>query len=228
MKRKMTMMSLVLVLLVAAGCGAKSPGPESPTATDAPPTATEAPPTPAPVTTPTSAGTVYRVNPDRSEASYAVRERFFGKESDVTAIGRTSAFTGELILNGGIVQPSTIQIDLSTLTSDEARRDNQVRRALDTGTHKLATFAIAQSGDYPALQEGQETSFTLQGQMTIKGAARPLSFAAKAKLEGTTVTLNAETTFAMTDFGVTPPSIGGFVSVTDQVTLHVTYVGTKE
>lgn len=224
MKRTMSIMSLILVLLVTAGCGAKQPNAQPPAAPEASP----ATGTPQPVTPPASTGTVYRVNPDRSEASYAVRERFLGKESDVTAIGRTSAFTGDLILDGGIIQPSTIQIDLSTLQSDEARRDNQVRRALDTGTHRLATFAIAQSGDYPALQEGKETSFTLQGQMTIKGTTKPLSFAATAKLEGNTVTLSAETTFAITDFGVTPPSIGGFVSVTDQVTLHVAYVGTRQ
>lgn len=221
MRNRWIVTTLALVALLAAGCGATSPAPQTPTVSDTP----TAQPSPKPMA---SNGTVYAVDTERSTAAYAVRERFLGKELDVTAVGKTSTFTGELIIENGVIQPSTIQIDLSTLTSDEARRDNQVRRALDTASHRHATFQITGAQGDPVLTEGQDVDLQLNGNMTIKGTERPLTFATKAKLADGTVTLTAETTFTMTDFGVTPPSIAGFVSVTDKVTLHITYVGIKQ
>lgn len=222
MKSRLMTISMILVALIAAGCGAKAPTPQAPAATEPPVQQVTSAPAPA------ANGTKYTVSTDRSTASYAVRERFLGKELDVTAIGKTSAFTGEMVLDGGVIKPSTVQIDLSTLTSDESRRDNQVLRALDTSTHRLAAFQITGAEGDPVLAEGKETSLKLHGKMTIKGTEKPIVFDGAAKLEGNTMTFTGQTTFAMTQFGVTPPSIGGFVSVTDEVTLHVTYVGTSK
>lgn len=234
MRSKLTLISLLLVAAMAAGCGSK------PAETTTPPAATNpttqnptTPPATSPGTTPattpaaSSSGTKYAVVAESSTASYAVRETFLGQNLNVTAVGTTSAFTGEIILDEGVIKPSVVRVDLTTLKSDEARRDRQVQNALGTHTYKVAAFRITGAEGNPVLKDGQEATLKLQGEMTIKSTTKPLVFDAKVKLDGDTLTLVGETTFKMTDFDVTPPSIGGFVSVVDEVKLDINYVGKR-
>jgi polyisoprenoid-binding protein YceI len=228
---KPTLIALLLAALVTAGCGSNSPdtGGANPPAAQATQQGTtqqgSTQPATQPPTTPT--GTRYVAVTADSVAAYAVGETFLGKDLNTTAVGKTSALTGELVLDGGVIQPSVVQVDVRTLKSDEARRDNQVRKALDTTNHPYATFHITGAEGNPVLTEGAEVALKLQGTMTIKGTEKPLVFDAKAKLAGDTLTLTATTTFNMTEFGVRPPSIAGFVSVKDEVRLDVTFVGKR-
>lgn len=224
MRSRQMLAGVLLVALVAAGCGSKPAETKTPQGTGAPQQETTTPTTPAV----SSSGTKYAAVAGESTASYAVREKFLGRELNATAVGESSAFTGEIILDGGVIQPSVVQVDLSTLKSDEERRDNQVRRALDTANHPFATFQITGAEGNPVLKEGQEVSLKLQGKMTIKGTEQPLLFDARARLEGESLALTAETTFQMTTFGVTPPNIANFVSVTDEVKLTISFVGKKQ
>jgi len=179
--------------------------------------------------TPVSAtGTAYQVVQDQSEAAYAVGETFLGQQRDVVAVGKTTAFFGAIVLDGGVIQPSTVEVDLTTLKSDQSRRDNQVQRVLDTRNHPRAVFQISGAEGDPVLTEGQEVPIKLNGTMTIKGTDKPLTFDATARLEGDKLTLTATTTFDMTEFGVNPPNIANFVAVEDEVKLTVTFVGQKQ
>lgn len=234
MKMRMMVAGLALVAVVAVGCGSKQAEPAAPasnTNTAVQPATTTTPAAQSPSSTPAStpdasaSGKKYAVVAANSTASYSVGERFFGKDVDVTAVGKTSGFVGEIVLAGGVIKPSVIQVDLSVLKSDEDRRDNRVRQALDTATHKYAVFSITGAEGNPVLKEGQEVTLKLQGNMKIKGTEKPVVFDTKAKLSGDTLTLNATTNFTMTQFGVTPPNILNFVSVKDEVKLDIAYVG---
>jgi polyisoprenoid-binding protein YceI len=242
MKGKYMLAGLALVALLAAGCGggkaaetttpapaAAAPATTAP-ATTAPATtapAATAPTSTAPASTAPATATKYAVVAEGAEASYTVGETFLGVNRDATAIGKTAGITGEIVLNGGVIQPSNVQVDLSTLQSDESRRDNRVRQTLDTANHKYATFKITGAEGNPVLKEGQEVAVKLQGNMTIKGTEKPLAFDAKVKLSGDTLSLTATTTFNMTTFGVQPPNMAGFVSVKDEVQLNVAFVGKR-
>lgn len=149
------------------------------------------------------------------------RETFLGRNLNVTAVGTTSAISGAIHVDAdGVIQPSVIQVDLSTLKSDVSRRDNRVRQALDTRNYPLATFAISGAAGNPELTEGEVVPIELEGQMTIKGTERPLVFTGTAWRSGSTLTLDVKSTFLMTDFGVTPPNVAGFVAVRDETTVH--------
>lgn len=91
------------------------------------------------------------------------------------------------------IQTSTVAVDLSTLRSDQARRDKQVQRALDTGGYPEAVFQITGAEGDPVLAEGQAVPVRLTGTMTIKGTDRPLTFAGTAQVEGDTLTIVAST-----------------------------------
>ena len=224
-------MSLALAALLAAGCArgaAQPPAEPQPAVESLTPTAGETGAAPAASgdTAPASAdGTAYYVDTSRSEASYAVDETFLGQRLDVTAVGRTAALSGAIVLQDGVIRPSTVEVDLTTLRSDQSRRDNQVQRVLDTRNHPKAVYRIEGAEGDPVLTEGQEVPIRLTGTMTIKGVDRPLTFEGTAKLADGTLTLTAQATFAMTDFGVDPPNIANFVAVEDEVTVSVTFVG---
>lgn len=225
------LIGLTLVAVLAVGCGggaayrnAKTSEPVSTTLAQTPAT-TSANPSTTQSTNP--AGTSYKVVAEQSQASYSVGETFLGKKLDVTAVGKTASLSGEIRLEGGVIKPSTVEVDLASLTSDESRRDNQVRKALDTANHPKATFNITGAEGNPVLADGKETPLKLQGTMRIKGVDKPVTFEAKAKMNGESLNLTAATTFPMTQFGVNPPNIAGFVAVQDNVKLDVTFVGKK-
>lgn len=224
MKAGWRWVGLLLVAAVAVGCGTRGATPAAPAA----PTAPAAQEQKAPAAQPEATGDRYAAVAERSEAAYAVREKFLGNELNVTAVGKTSTLSGQIILKDGVIQPSTVQVDVSKLKSDEDRRDNQVRRALDTGNHPLATYKITGAEGNPVIKEGAEVSLKLLGSMTIKGSEQPLTFDATARLVDGVLTLTAQSLFKMTTFGVNPPSVAGFVSVTDEVTLTVNFVGAKQ
>ncbi|WP_374711881.1 YceI family protein [Symbiobacterium terraclitae] len=224
---------LALAALLVAGCARGPVGGGADKAAAAPPAASPGSTSPAATEpaakTPESAtGTAYQVVPDRSEAAYAVGETFLGQRRDVIAVGRTTAFFGSIVLDGGVIQPSTVEVDLTTLKSDQSRRDSQVQRVLDTRNHPRAIYRISGAEGNPVLAEGQEVPIKLQGTMTVKGTDKPLTFDGTAKLEGDTLTLTATATFDMTEFGVNPPNIANFVAVEDEVKLTVTFVGQKQ
>lgn len=230
---KALLASLMLATTVIAGCGTKPADPAPAAQTNASAQQQSQAPaneeTKAPAATPAAAaqGDAYVAVTESSSAAYNVREKFLGKDLNVTAVGKTSTVSGEILLSGGVIQPSVVEVDLSTLKSDEDRRDNRVRQALDTAKHPKATFRITGAEGNPVLKDGAETAIKLQGNMTIKGTEKPLVFDAKAKLSGDTLSITATSTFAMTTFGVAPPNIANFVSVTDEVTLDVAFVGKK-
>lgn len=174
-------------------------------------------------------GDRYKVVPEESTASYSVQEKFLERNLDAVAVGRTSAISGELVLNGGLLQASTVTVDLKTLKSDQSRRDQRLKTTgLETDKYPTAEFTITEvAGEAAALAAGQEVSFKLTGQMKLHGVAKPWTWDAKAKMEGEILRLTATTTFNMNEFGIEPPNVLNLISVNDQVQLDVSITAKK-
>ena len=217
-------LSIVGLSLALVACGSTSQTPTAAPAAAAPPTAAAAAPAAA-----LPAGTrTFRVVPDQTEASYEVQEQFLSRDLPNMAIGKTSTVEGEFqfSLNG---QPNgkvtKFTVDLRTLTSDESRRDNRIRRQwLESEQYPLAEFVSTETQNLPAsYTEGQEVSFKLVGNLTIREITRPVTFDVTGKLVGDTVTGTAATQIMMKDFGFDPPSIAGMLTVKDGVTIKVNF-----
>ncbi len=177
--------------------------------------------TPSPLTT--SAATAYTVVSEDSEARYEVEEELAGQGA-TTAVGSTSAIVGALYFdaNGLPVACTRVDVDLRTLVSDESRRDNAVQtQGLETATYPLATFILTSvEGLDAALVDGEETSFTLIGNLTLHGETRVVAWAATVTKEGDTITGTASISFDMPAFGITPPKMGPVLSIADEVALE--------
>ena len=145
-----------------------------------------------------------------SSAKYVVEETLSGLPA--TAVGITTDVTGEIYLTAdGLYDglESSFKVDLSTLETDESRRDNYVRNnVLETDQYQYAEFVVESIDAFPAgYIEGEEASLTLTGMMTIKDVSLPISFTVLARQAGDTLTATADTEFLMSDFGIDPPSV---------------------
>src|SRR5439155_16510770 len=69
-----------------------------------------------------------------SRVGYRVQEVLFGQSN--TAAGRTSSVTGSITVDGKTVSAATFTVDMTTVASDQQRRDNQFNgRIMDTASY---------------------------------------------------------------------------------------------
>ena len=210
----------------------EEPGPVATATEEASPAATEETAATEPEAAEPSADLrTFQIVAEQSEATYQVQEEFFNRPVNIfNPIGRTNAIEGEfqLTISGNQVQLADNQfiVDLRTLTTDEARRDERIRNQwLESNTYPWAEFKATAIEDFPAdAAEGQDVTFKLTGDMTIREITKPQTFDVTARLEGNTFIGTATTYLLMQDYGFEPPSIGGMLEVTDGVTVTVNFV----
>lgn len=248
----MIILSALLLALLAACGGTTTSQPTAPAAPATEPTVpaapatepTAAPATPAatadsvpapdtaataaPAAAPTGNARLFRIVPDQTEVSYQVQEQFLNRDLPNLAIGKTTSIEGEFqfSLDGKPTgQVTKMTVDLRTLASDEGRRDRRLRTQwLESDTYPLAEFVSTGVEGVPeSYTEGQEITFKLTGDMTIREITKPVTFDVRGKLEGDTVTGTATTLLYMKDFGFDPPDIAGMLTVEDGVTVTVNF-----
>ena len=175
-------------------------------------------------------GTTFTILSDRSEAAYFADEKLASLPLPSTAKGSTKGIAGKFHLKGDatsldVSKPSSFTVDLTTLKSDQDRRDRRVQDTLETGTFTSATFTVTSATGFdPAIAAGKEQSLTLTGTMDLHGVKKQITWDVKARKLGNVITALATVTFPFEDFNMSPPSIVGFVSVQDHITLQVQIV----
>ena len=212
--------------MLVAACGGSATV-ETPTAK---PTATTTATATAASTT-ASAGT-WTVT-DKSKATIRVREQLVGvslpSDAILTATGAKGSF--ELNADGTFESGSKITFDLTTLTSDERDRDNFIKNdTLQVRQFPTAGFVPTKtSGLVLPLATSGTFTFTLTGNITIRGKTKEVTFDVTAKRDGSdlTATATANPSWKFGDFGMTAPSVPFRVlSVTDEIRASIDIVAT--
>jgi len=167
----------------------------------------------------------YRVVAERSEARYLVREQLAGLSFPNDAVGTTTAIEGSLAIDArGRVLPgdSRFTIDLRMLRSDEARRDNYLRRnTLETDRYPHAVFVPSEVRGLPVpLPQTGTVSFDLVGDLTIRDATRRVTWEASATIHGQDLSVQARTAFRFADFALRVPRVSSVLSVEDNIRLE--------
>jgi polyisoprenoid-binding protein YceI len=112
-----------------------------------------------------------------SIVGYRVREVLFGQSAD--AVGRTSDVIGSITVNGTTITAGTFTVDMTTVRSDESRRDEQFNgRIMETSTYPSATFRLTKPidlGSIPA--KGTDRTVKATGNLTLHGVTRTVEFA---------------------------------------------------
>jgi polyisoprenoid-binding protein YceI len=161
-----------------------------------------------------------------SQAGYRVREQLASLPAPSDAVGRTSAVTGTVTLaqsaSGYSVTAASVTVDVSKLTSDQARRDQRIHsQGLESDRYPTATFLLTTPIALPATAaSGHTTNISATGALTLHGVTKTVTIPIAARLTGSKIELVGSVTFPFSQFGMTPPSIGGFVSVQDNATME--------
>jgi polyisoprenoid-binding protein YceI len=161
-----------------------------------------------------------------SQAGYRVREQLASLSAPSDAVGRTSAVTGTLTLaqtaSGYTVTAASVTVDVSKLSSDRPMRDQRIHsQGLQSDRYPTATFQLATPIALPAdAAAGQTIHVSATGALTLHGVTKSVTIPIDARLTDSKIELVGSITFPFSQFGMTPPSIGGFVTVQDNATME--------
>ena len=153
-----------------------------------------------------------------SEATFTVNEKLANLPLPNDAVVRTTSLSGEIRLDGG---PTTLEIDLHTLSSDQSRRDGYIRNRMFPND-PTATFTVDDVGELSdGFSNGQEFSTEVSGTLSIRGEDVPLTFEISARDDGAVLFVLGRTSFTWDDLGIPTPNIAGFVQVNSDVKVEV-------
>ncbi len=239
--------SLVVVVLVAGGYGIwyLFLGPSAPAAVgeaSLPPVPTASPDASASVGASASAGAssasttsdatdeTWTVNTSigsfsdftSSFVGYRVEEQLASIGAN-TAVGRTPNVSGSLTIDGTTVMAARIEADLTTLQSDDHRRDGQLaRQGIQTGSYPTATFTLSEPTDLGSIPaDGEEIQVTASGQLTLHGVTNDVQIPLTARLSGDVVTVVGSLPIVFADYGIPIPNSFLVLSIADQGTMEL-------
>ena len=161
-----------------------------------------------------------------SEAGYRVREKLAALPATSDAVGRTESVTGTVAVTRSgdqlVADSVEIEVDVSTLESNEDRRDNRIRtQGLESDEFPQATFVSTAAVSLPAgTAAGEAVKADVTGDLTIHGVTKRVTIPLDVQLTGGQGQVVGSLKFPFSDFGMSPPSIGGFVTVESDATLE--------
>ncbi len=182
---------------------------------------------------PVTEGLEFKIQAEKSSASFRVNEQLAGRDLPNDAVGTTKAVSGQLVFaNDGTLSPdrSLIVVDLNTLKTDSGSRDNYFKRnTLEVVKFPNASFALSKAEGMPSpLPAKGEASFTMTGMTTIHGVQKEVTWRVTAKRDGATITGKATATVTFGDFGMTIPRAAAVLSVKDEIRLEIDLTATAE
>jgi polyisoprenoid-binding protein YceI len=173
-----------------------------------------------------SSGIKYVLVAEKSEASYAVREQLARLNLPSDAVGKTSSISVSVVINpDGTIDANTSKftVDVSSLQTDQAMRDNFVRRnVLQTSQFPNAVFVPTQVSGLPAaLPQSGDVSFKVTGNLTIRDVTKPVTWDVTGSFAIGVASGTATTSFTFEDFNLQVPQVAVVLSVVDKINLTV-------
>lgn len=155
-------------------------------------------------------------------AGYRIEEELGGIGAN-TAVGRTSDVTGSMTIDGTEVTALDVAVDMTTLVSDDDRRDGQLSsRGLETSTFPTATFELTSPIDVGAEPgTGEVIEATATGDLTLHGVTNEVEVPVQARWNGEHIEVVASFDVALADYGIEPPVGFLVLSIEDTGTVEM-------
>ena len=132
------------------------------------------------------------------------------------AVGRTGDVQGSLTIEGSTVTEATFTIDMTTLQSNDSRRNGKIQEALQTDQFPTASFTLTEPIALGAnAASGEDITVDAVGNLSIHGQTQPVTLPLQAKLVGSTVIVVGSVDVTFADYGVEVPTAPIVVSVQD-------------
>ena len=133
-----------------------------------------------------------------------------------TAVGRTGDVTGSITIEGSALTAASFDVDLTTITTNQSRRDDRVQDALETADHPTGTFTLTEPVELgEGAASGEPVAVTAVGDLTIHGVTRQVEIPLDAQLVDDTVVVTGSLDISFSDFDVDVPDSQVVVSVED-------------
>ena len=172
-------------------------------------------------------GTWTVLSDENSFAGYRVGEEL-ASIGVTEAVGRTSEVTGSLELEGSTLTAVSIEVDMTSLRSDDNRRDGAMtRQALETNAFPTAQFVLTAAIDLGTIpSEGVPISVTASGDLTLHGVTAQVDMPLEAQLVGSQIVVVGSVDIVYGDFGIELPSAPILVGVDDHglIEFQLTFV----
>jgi polyisoprenoid-binding protein YceI len=138
------------------------------------------------------------------------------------AVGRTPDVTGTMTISGTTITGVDVTADLTTLESDDDRRDGQLRRqGIETGTFPTSTFRLTTPIDLGTLPaEGETISVTATGELTLHGQSHAVEVPLQARLSDGVISVTGSIPIAFADYGIERPTSMLVLSIADEGTME--------
>jgi polyisoprenoid-binding protein YceI len=161
-----------------------------------------------------------------SQVGYRVKENLFGVDTD--AVGRTNQVTGMLTIEGASATAAEFSVDMTSVTSDEGRRDAQFNgRIMETDQFPTATFELTEPIDFGSVPAaGGSVKASATGDLTLHGVTKSVAFDVEARINGANVEVLGNIPVVFADYGIDNPSTAG-ISTEDNGTLEFLLVFAK-
>ena len=217
--RRRTSAALALVLVAAVALPAAAPAQS-----------------PAPAASPAAAGLdgTWTVDPalgsfdyaagdfSGSWAGYRVQEELAGM-GGITAVGRTPGITGSIELAGTALVAAELVVDLTTLESDDGRRDGQLaRQGIEYDMYPTATFVLTAPVELGTLPpEGEARTVEVVGDLTLHGVTKSVTIPLGVVRQGDIIGAAGAVDFTWEDFAMEKPRSMIVLSLADTVTMEL-------
>ena len=147
-----------------------------------------------------------------SRVGYRVNEILGGQSH--TAVGRSSAVSGQMIVEGTTVKMASFTVKMATIHTDSSERDAQFDgRIMDVARYPDGTFALTRPiALAPLPATGTVKAYTATGDLTLHGQARPVTFPLKAERTANGIEVQGSIPVLFSKWGIPNPSFTGFVT----------------
>lgn len=136
---------------------------------------------------------------------------------NTTAVGRTTGVEATVVIADDVVTAADIVVDMTTLATDESRRDGRMHSALDTEQFPTATFSLAAPVALPSAPlDGETIQVTVPGELTIKGVTNPVEVTVDARIVDSTLVVVGSMPIVFSDYDVETPTAAIVLSVADE------------
>ena len=140
-----------------------------------------------------------------------------------TAVGRTPDVDGSLEIDGTTIPSAEFTANLTTLVSDEDRRDGALRdQAIQTSQFPTATFTLTEPIELDKVPaDGVSIDVDAVGTLTLHGVTKDVTIPLEAQRNGDVIAVTGQLDIVFADYAIEQPTSFAVLSIEDHGILEV-------
>ena len=171
---------------------------------------------------------LFTISQAESEVRFELDEDL--RSQRTTVVGITDQVAGEIavdLADLSTAQVGVMRINARTLLTDNSFRNRAIQNEiLDTGEFEFITFEPTSIDGLPeSVGVGEQITFTIEGDLTIRDITQPIVFSVVAKADSASQISGTATAIVQrADFDLNIPNVPNVANVEEEVELYIDFV----